>query len=157
MKVSFHVCLISAVVLAGIVLILQRTLFRPPVPPPATIPAGQAALEADPAPNLMPSFSNLPAMAEQWQQRLATLPPKERKKSEARLEEEVKFFVSVQFLPPAERRQKMRERLEGLMNDPEIQAEWMDERMKMMARLTPEKRKKLFQSYVQYKKKVQSP
>jgi len=67
----------------------------------------------------------------------------------ARLAEETRFFVGAQFLPAEERKAKIRERIEGLMNDPGIQADWAGERMKMLAGLTPQKRHEILKKYVQ--------
>lgn len=107
--------------------------------------------------NILPTTSNLVAMGKQWKERLATLPPDERQKSEARLQEETRFFVEAQFLPPEERKAKVRERIETLMNDPGIQADWAGERMKMLAGLTPEKRYEILKKYVQSKKEKNRP
>ncbi len=104
------------------------------------------------AANVMPNASNLRAMGNQWKERLATLPPEERKKSEARLKEETKYFMELQLLPTDERKQKTRERIEALMNDPEIQADWAGERMKILAGLTPEQRHEILKKYVRAKK-----
>ncbi|TSA37560.1 MAG: hypothetical protein D4R65_00425 [Verrucomicrobiaceae bacterium] len=103
--------------------------------------------------NILPSVSNLRAMGKQWEARLATLPPEERAKSEARLKEETRFFVEAQFLPREERKAKVRERIETLMNDPGIQSDWAAERMKMLAGMTPEQRHEVLKKYVQSKDK----
>ena len=103
--------------------------------------------------NILPSISNLRAMGKQWEARLVTLPPEERAKSEARLKEETKFFVEAQFLPREERKAKVRERIETLMNDPGIQSDWAAERMKMLAGMTPEQRHEVLKKYVQSKDK----
>ncbi len=150
---SFRSFLIVAVVVALVANILWR------------LPGGgdrKTAVEIDKknlwgAANILPTVSNLTAMRKQWQERLKTLPPEERKKSEARLQEETRFFVEAQFLPPEERQVKMRERIETLMNDPGIQADWAGERMKMLAGLTPEKRREIMKSYVQSKKERNQP
>jgi len=104
------------------------------------------------AENILPTVSNLSAMGRQWKERLETLPPEERKKSAERLKEETRFFVEAQFLPAEERSEKIRGRIETLMNDPGIQADWAGERMKMLAGLTPEKRHEILKQYVQSKK-----
>lgn len=101
--------------------------------------------------NILPSVSNLRAMGKQWEARLATLPPEERAKSEARLKEETRFFVEAQFLPREERKAKVRERIETLMNDPGIQSDWAAERIKMFTSLPPEKRSEIMKKYVRSK------
>lgn len=103
------------------------------------------------ASNILPSSSNLAAMGLQWQARLATLPPEERERSKQRLEEETRYFMQLRHLPEAERNQKARERIEMLMNDPEIQAEWLGDRMRILAGLDPEARSKVIRSYVKTK------
>lgn len=101
--------------------------------------------------NIMPSFSNLSAMADQWKRRMDRMPPAERQKAEDRLREEAVFFIQSQSLPADERKEAVRRRLEALMNDPGIQAEWAEERFAMMTKLPPTKRQQLFKRYVQYK------
>ncbi len=149
---SFRSLLIVAVVAALVANILWRL-------PEAADRKTAAAIDKKDiwgAANILPTVSNLTAMRKQWQERLTTLPPEERKKSEARLQEETRFFVEARFLPAEERRVKMRERIEMLMNDPGIQADWAGERMKMLAGLTPEKRREVMKSYVQSKKERNS-
>lgn len=106
--------------------------------------------------NIMPSFSNLASMGRQWQRRINALPPEQRAREQARLDEEEKFFVSVWRLPTTERERKIRGRLEFLMNDPTIQAEWAAERHRMIARLASDKRRAIFRNYVQTKEKYKS-
>ena len=101
--------------------------------------------------NILPSFSNLPAMADQWKRRMDRMAPAERRKAEDRLREEAVFFIQSQSLPPDERKEAIRQRLEALMNDPGIQAEWAEERLAMVTKLPPTKRQQLFKRYVQYK------
>lgn len=120
------------------------------------LPAKSSTASADKADiwgaeNFMPSISNLRAMGKQWEARLATLPPEERKISEARMKEETKFFVETRLLPAEERRAKVRERIEGLMNDPGIQADWAAWRMKMLAGMASDRRHELLKAYVQTK------
>jgi hypothetical protein len=107
--------------------------------------------------NIMPTVSNLSAMGKQWEERLKSMSPEERKKSKERLAGETRFFVQAQFLPAEERRVKVRERIEMLMNDREIQAEWAGERMRMLAGLTPGKRHEIMKAYVQSKKERSAP
>lgn len=142
---SLRSLLILAVALALVANILWRIPFGSARP---------AALDKETwgSANILPSVSNLSAMGRQWKERLATLPPEERKKSEARLMEETRFFVEAQFLPADERKVKIRERIEGLMNDPDIQSDWAGERMKMFAGLTPEERHEILKKYVRSKK-----
>ena len=145
----------SLLILAVAVGLVANILWRIPSPR-----ASATSAEADTwgAANILPSASNLSAMGRQWKERLATLSPEERKKSEARLMEETRFFVEAQFLPADERKAKIRERIEGLMNDPGIQSDWAGERLKMLAGLTPEKRHEILKKYVQSKKeKNQTP
>lgn len=153
MRKAVRLFLIVATLGALIAVIVQRS--RPPEPEEIP-PVERGATAEDPAPNLMPSVSNLPAMAEQWQRIISKMPPEARKASEERMLEEVRYFVSIQSLPDLERREKMRDRLEGLMNDPVIQAEWADERVQALSNLSPEKRHTLFKKYVRYKKSLQS-
>ena len=151
---SFRSLLVLAVGLA----LVANILWRLPAGLPVRTPRDSSREETWGEANILPSASNLAAMGRQWKERLATLPPEERKKSEARLKEETRFFVEAQFLPADERKAKIRERIEGLMNDPGIQADWAGERMKMFAGLTPQKRHEILKKYVQSKKeKTQAP
>jgi len=145
--------LILAVVLA----LVANILWRLPSGTPKPTPSSLAKAEVWGAANILPTASNLTAMAQQWKERLATLPPEERKKSEARLKEETRFFMEAQLLPADERKIKVREHLESLMNDPGIQADWAGERLKMFAGLPPEKRHEILKKYVQKKEKNQAP
>lgn len=152
---SLRSFLILAVVLALVANILWRI--------PSASPSKATAISTDNAEiwapeNILPSVSNLRAMGKQWEARLATLSPEERAKSEARLKEETRFFVEAQFLPGDERREKVRERIQTLMNDPGIQSDWAAERIKMFTRLPSEKRQEIMKKYVQSKNpKPQSP
>lgn len=111
-------------------------------------------LAAAPETKIVPSVSNLASMGLQWKQRLDRLPPEERKVSEARLKEERAFFIAAFQLPAAEREAKIKERLQQLMNDPGIQAEWVEERYRMLVKLDPAKRQELFKKYVESKKEL---
>jgi hypothetical protein len=142
----------SLLLLAVAIAITANILWRIPSGSSARSSAEAKRAETWGAANILPTAANLPAMARQWKERLATLPPEERKASEARLREETRFFVEAQFLPAEERHVKIRERIEGLMNDPGLQADWAGERMKMLAGLTPEKRHEILKKYVQSKK-----
>ncbi|HRJ74198.1 MAG TPA: hypothetical protein PLS03_18375 [Terrimicrobiaceae bacterium] len=117
----------------------------------SAVDPGLAAMAGPEGENIMPSFSNLSAMADQWKRRMDRMAPAERQKAEDRLREEAVFFIQSQSLPPAERKEAIRQRLEALMNDPGIQAEWAEERFAMMTKLPPTKRQQLFKRYVQYK------
>ncbi len=150
MKVSMKLfSLRSLLILAVAVALGANILWRIPS---ARSSATSARADIWGAANILPSAANLSAMGRQWKERLATLSPQERKKSEARLMEETRFFVEARFLPADERKVKIRERIEGLMNDPGIQADWAGERLKMLAGLTPEKRHEILRKYVQSKK-----
>jgi len=143
----------SLLILAVALAIVANILWRLPSGSPAKVSAPATGSEDIWNPeNLLPTVSNLRAMGKQWEARLATLPPEERAKSEARLKEETKFFVEAQFLPRDERKAKVRERIETLMNDPGIQSDWAGERMKMLAGMTPESRHEILKKYVQSKK-----
>lgn len=143
----------SLLILAVALALVANILWRIPVGRPAKVSAPSAGSEDIWNPNnMLPTVSNLRAMGKQWEARLATLPPEERAKSEARLKEETKFFIEAQFLPSDERRAKVRERIETLMNDPGIQSDWAGERMKMLAGMTPESRREILKKYVQSKK-----
>jgi hypothetical protein len=146
---SIRTFLILAVALA----LLANILWRIPFGSSASAPVVSNKDGTWGPKNFLPTVSNLSAMGQQWKERLATLPPEERKKSEARLMEETRFFVEAQFLPAGERKAKIRERLESLMNDPGIQSDWAGERMKMFAGLAPEKRHLILKQYVQSKKR----
>jgi len=101
--------------------------------------------------NILPTPSNILAMERQWRERISTMPPDQRKVSEARLREESKFFMEVQLLPAAERKIAVKERIQALMNDPGIQADWAGERMKILAGTSPERRRELLKKYVESK------
>lgn len=123
---------------------------------------GQTPSEQEPSTslagaNILPSLSNLASMGRQWQRRIEALPPEQRAPEQARLDREKDFFASLWRLPATERRVKVRERLEMLMNDPLIQAEWAAERHRMIAQLASEKRRKIFKDYVQNKEKLKAP
>jgi len=113
-------------------------------------------LAAAPEANIVPSVSNLANMGLQWQQRLAHLSPEQRQRSEARLDEERKFFTEALQLPEGEREARIKDRLQQLMNDPGIQAEWVEERYRMLVKLDAAKRRELFQKYVQSKKELRN-
>ncbi len=145
----------SLLVLAVVMAVAANVLWRIPF---GFSSANTVVGETWGAANILPSPSNLSAMGRQWKERLKTLPPEERKRSAARLAEETRFFVEAQFLPAEERKAKISERIEGLMNDPGIQADWAGERMKILAGLTPQKRHEILKKYVQSKKeKSQAP
>lgn len=148
----------SFLILAVVLAIVANILWRLPESSPK---AANTAMDKEGVwgeKNILPTTSNLVAMGKQWKERLATLPPEERKKSEARLQEETRFFVEAHFLPPEERKVKVRERIESLMNDPGIQADWAAERIKMFTRLPAEKRQEIMKKYVQSKnQKTQTP
>jgi len=146
---SLRSLLILAVALALVANILWRLPSGSPAKPASADSMSAAEIWAPE--NILPSVSNLRAMGKQWEARLATLPPEERAKSEARLKEETKFFVEAQFLPRDERKAKVRERIETLMNDPGIQSDWAAERIKMFTSLPPEKRSEIMKKYVRSK------
>ena len=147
-----HFSLRSFLLLAVGVALAVNILCRFPVSSPKPVFTVSGKAETLGEVNILPSPSNLLAMREQWTELLTTLPPSERKQSAARLKEEIRFFTAAQFLPAEERDAKIRERLEGLMNDPGIQSDWAGERMKMIAGLTPETRREIMKQYVQSKK-----
>ena len=139
--------------IAGVVLaLIANLIWRLPKKTPSIFVTDD--LTAAPEANIVPTVSNLSAMGMQWKQRLDSLPPEERAQSEARLKEERAFFISAMQLPAAERDAAVKERLQQLMNDPGIQAEWVEERYRMLVKLDPAKRQELFKKYVESKKEL---
>lgn len=144
--------LIIAVVVALAVNVIWRISTAEPkdVPPDTSSPAALLAV----ANQITPSLSGLSAMGREWERHITELPPEARAASKARLDAEKKFFMQAAMLPAQERKQAMRERLEALMNDPEVQGIMMEERMNRFARLDSATRQKLLKGYVQYKSQV---
>jgi len=101
--------------------------------------------------NILPNAENLHMMARQWKERIAALPPEEREASEQRLAEETRFFIEAQRLPAAGRSLAIDARIEELMNDPGIQADWAGERIKMLAGMPPEERREMMRQYIRSK------
>ncbi len=143
--------LIIAVVAALVVNIIWRiATAEPKLAPVGDSPASLAAL----ANEITPSLSGLTTMGREWELHIAALPPEARAASAARLDGEKKFFLQAATLPAKERNREMRARLEMLMNDPEMQAIMMEERMNRFARLDSSTRQKLLKGYVSHKSQV---
>jgi hypothetical protein len=79
------------------------------------------------------------------------LPPEERPAAQARMEQMRTFWEEVRDLPPEQRRERMRERL----NDPEIQAQFEERRSMRDARRTPQQRLQRYKRYIERKRQMQ--
>lgn len=103
---------------------------------------------------IAPSVSTLAAMGYEWQQHINALPPEARPAAQARLDQEKEFFKKAFMMSEEEREKAVKQHLEELMNDPEVQTVMAEDRLKKMAKLPPKTRQKLMKSYVDYKAQV---
>lgn len=149
---SRRTLLISGVVLVVLANVIVRYLDAPAKPTGPAPGSEEAVSEA--GKEIVPSVSTLALMGYEWQQHIKALPPEQQAKSQARFDEEKAFFVKAAQLSPEERDQAVKEHLQQLMNDPELQAVMAGDRFKKLAKLDPTTRRKLLKSYVAYKAKV---
>lgn len=149
---SRRTLLIAAVCLALVAHLTLRYLNTPvksSEPPPGSAEAVSLASR-----EIAPSISTLARMGYEWKQHIAALPPEQRAASQARLDEEKAFFLRAAQLAPGERDRVVKQHLEELMNDPELQTLMAEDRFKKLAKLSPETRRELLKSYVNYKSQV---
>lgn len=94
------------------------------------------------------------AMEERELARIERLPKDKQSEAYAALEERKKFFEELAALPEAERRAKMEERMEQMMNDPAVSARMSEGSAKRGAMQTADQRTERYRDYLNRKREA---